>query len=44
VNPDGWFIQEFAATTDQAPRIPEIATGASDQKCHHAGRRSQPKR
>jgi hypothetical protein len=42
LKPAGWFIQELAATTDQAPRTPEMATGARDQKCAHGGRRSHP--
>src|SRR3954464_12680736 len=33
--PWGWFIQEFTATTENAPPRPVIATGTPVQKCVH---------
>jgi hypothetical protein len=42
VKPDGWFIQEFAATTENAPRTPEITKGTPVHQCSQAGIRRQP--
>ncbi len=42
VNPCGWFIHEFAATTEKAPPIPVITIGTPDQKCAQGFSRFQP--
>ena len=42
VNPDGSFIQAFAATTDAAPRTPVSTTGTPVQKCAHGLSRRHP--
>jgi hypothetical protein len=41
VNPDGWFIHEFAATTENAPSTPEITRGTPVHQCNQAGSRRQ---
>ena len=33
VNPPGWFIHEFTAITDIAPKIPASAIGTPDHQC-----------
>ena len=43
VNPWGWFIHAFTATTEKAPPIPEITIGTPVQKCAHPESRFQPK-
>ena len=42
VKPDGWFIQEFAATTENAPSTPETTRGTPVHQCSQAGSRRQP--
>ena len=42
LNPSGWFIHEFAATTDHAPPSPASTTGTPVQKCTHPDRCFQP--
>ena len=37
VNPPGWFIHEFTAITDIAPKIPLTAIGTPVQKCAQPG-------
>ena len=44
MKPPGWFIHEFAATTEMAPKMPLAATGIPDQKCAHPRRRRHPYR
>ena len=44
VKPLGWFIHEFAATTDTAPRTPEMTSGTPVHQCSHGGRWRQPYR
>ena len=43
VNPDGSFIQAFAATTDTLPSTPVITIGTPIQKWVHGFSRVQPK-
>ena len=42
LKPAGWFIQEFAATTENVPTMPAIAIGIPDQKCVHGDMRFHP--
>ena len=42
VNPAGWFIQAFAATTDSVPPTPATTTGTPVQKCGQGRIRRQP--
>ena len=42
VKPDGAFIQELAATTETAPKIPASTIGTPVQKCVHGRIRRQP--
>ena len=42
VKPEGAFIQEFAATTDAAPKMPASTIGTPVQKCAHGRIRRQP--
>ncbi len=42
VNPCGWFIQELAATTENAPPIPVTKIGTPVQKCAQPLSRFQP--
>ncbi len=43
VNPDGSFIQAFAATTDTLPNTPVITIGTPVQKWVHGLSRFHPK-
>ena len=43
MKPDGAFIQELAATTDTAPKMPASTIGTPVQKCAHGRIRRQPK-
>ena len=40
--PDGWFIQLFAATTENVPPIPAKATGIPDRRWSPGESRRQP--
>jgi hypothetical protein len=44
VNPPGWFIHEFTAMTDIAPKMPLTAIGTPVQKCAQPLNRRQPYR
>ena len=44
VNPPGWFIHEFTAITDIAPKIPDSAIGTPDHQCAQPASRRQPHR
>src|ERR1700733_16108893 len=44
VKPPGWFIQEFTAITDIAPKMPDTAIGTPDHQCTQPGSRCQPHR
>ena len=42
VKPDGWFIQELAATTEMLPPMPAITIGTPVQKWVHGFSRRHP--
>jgi hypothetical protein len=44
VKPLGWFIHEFADTTDSAPSEPATTIGVPDHQWTYGERRSQPYR
>src|ERR1700747_709883 len=44
VKPPGWFIHEFTAITDIAPKMPDTAIGTPDHQCAPPGSRCQPHR
>ena len=37
VKPLGWFIHEFAATTENAPKIPDTTSGTPVHQCSQPG-------
>ena len=43
-NPAGWFIQLFAATTENVPPMPASATGMPLSRCGHAARAAPSRR